>query len=145
MVGRLNNSMITNTIKKCKVTGKILDPIKQKKSGSGLFIGPFVKRVYKETNCDIEKTNKILQDSYWIEESYNYYSNWMSASRALTMIGFDEQQKKIIYNREFKPRTKCQLILCNERVPYNMKKKGTCCLTHYNQFYKIRKGQALDS
>lgn len=132
------NISIKNEIKYCKVTGKKLDSETQKRSGNGLFISGAVKALFKKFNKNIEKTKEALKDYYWIEEIRGYYPNWMSCSRALTMANIPKEKQKEIYNREFLYKTKCQLETCDKNIPYEMKEKTACCITHYNQAYAIK-------
>lgn len=129
---------IKNKSKYCKVTGKELDPETQKKSGNGLFISAAVRSLFKMSNKNLEKTREALKDYYWIEETRGYYPNWMSCARALSMADISQEIQKEIYNREFLHKTKCQLETCNKNVPYEMKEKSSCCITHYNQSYAIK-------
>jgi hypothetical protein len=129
--------MKTN-IKYCKITGKELDPETQKKSGNGLFISTAVRTLYKQCNKDVEKTKEMLKDYFWVEETRAYYPNWMSCARALSMANISMDQQKEIYNREFLSSTKCQLEICDKNVPYEMREKTACCITHYNQAYAIK-------
>lgn len=129
--------MKTN-IKYCKITGKELDPETQKRSGNGLFISTAVRTLYKQYNKDIEKTKEALKNYYWIEESRAYYPDWNSCARGLTCANIAKDKQKEIYDRDFLSKTKCQLETCNKNVPYEMREKSACCLTHYNQAYAIK-------
>lgn len=125
-------------IKYCKITGKQLDPEVQKRSGNGLFISTAVRTLFKECNKDVEKTREMLKNYIWIEETRAYYPNWMCCARALSMADVPKEQQEIIYNREFLSNTKCQLETCDKKVPYEMREKTACCLTHFNQAYAIK-------
>jgi hypothetical protein len=125
-------------IKYCKITGKELDPETQKRSGNGLFISTAVRNLFKQHDKDVEKTREALKAYYWIEETRAYYPDWMCCARAMSMADIPKDIQKEIYDREFFPKTKCQLETCDKTVPYEMREKSACCLTHYNQAYAIK-------
>ena len=127
-----------NEIKYCKITGKELDPEKQKASGNGLFISGAVRALFKKHNKDVEKTREALKDFYWVEEILGYYPNWISCARALTMAEISIEKQEEIYNKEFLYNSKCQLETCNKNIPYDMRGISACCVTHYNQAYAIK-------
>ena len=129
---------IKNTTKYCIVTGKEIDPETQKRSGNGLFISSSVRALFKKCDKDIEKTKEALKNYYWIEELRGYYPNWLSCARASTMANISKEKQKEIYDREFLIKTKCQLQTCDKNIPYEMKEKSACCITHYNQAYAIK-------
>jgi hypothetical protein len=132
------NISIKNNIKYCIVTGKELDDETQKRTGNGLFISSSVRSLFKKCNKDVEKTKEALKSYYWIEELRGYYPNWLSCARASTMANISKEKQKEIYDREFLSKTKCQLQTCDKNIPYEMKEKSACCITHYNQAYAIK-------
>lgn len=127
-----------NNIKYCKVTGKELDPETQKKSGNGLLISTSVRTLFKQFNKDVEKTREALKSYYWIEENRAYYPDWMCCARGLTASNIPKEKQKEIYERDFLSKSKCQLETCDKNIPYEMRDKSACCITHFNQAYAIQ-------
>ena len=127
-----------NDIKLCKITGKELDLATQKSSGNGLFISGAVRSLFKKHNKDVEKTREALKKYYWVEEIRGYYPDWMCCARALSMADIPIEKQEEIYNREFLHKSKCQLETCDKNIPYEVRTKSACCITHYNQAYAIK-------
>lgn len=123
----------------CKVTGKLLTEYQRKTYG--LFAGSLVKRLYKKKNNVIEDTLQELLKYQFIEELDAYFESWKAVSVSLNRCGKDAD-KEFIYNKYFKPKSKCCVPECENRIPFNFVKFNACCITHYNQSWRLRSGKS---
>lgn len=121
----------------CKVTGKQLTEHQYKTYG--LFAGSLVKNLYRKNNNVIEYTLRELMRYPFVEELNAYFESWKAVSVALYRCG-KNADKETIYNKYFKPFSECCITECKNDIPFEFVRYNACCMTHYNQSWKIRSG-----
>jgi len=123
--------------KYCRVTGRKITEFQSKTYG--LFAGSLVRHLYKKNKKNVDHTIEDLKKYTLVEELNAYFENWKSVSLALTTQNIEN--KKEIYNKYFLEGSKCSLIDCDKKVPYEHIRRGACCITHSNQQFNITSGK----
>lgn len=117
----------------CVVTGLPIN----KKCGYGKFHSRVINKLYKKYNCDIEETRKNLsKDLIYVSEYDMFYASWHDCSKGLGKGTDLNANKKYIFEKYFKPVSKCILSDCNNSVEYDFIAYKACCILHYNQSRK---------
>lgn len=130
----------TDFCPKCKVTGKKLTYIIW--SEYFTICGAAIKNILKKCNNDVEEAKKIIEKEYiFVEELYGFYSDFRSLSTAIGKRKLNSNLNVYLYEKYFKNKNKCCFPTCHNKIPYDLLKIGSCSITHYNQFRKIKKGE----
>lgn len=127
----------SNDCPRCIVTDRKIPFDRHKQLGK--YYSTAVKNLFF-LNKNVKICQEKLKNYVYIQELDDYFNNWKSASRSLTIYGFDEKHKRCIYEKYFLQKTKCCLETCNKNVPYQNVKRKSCCVLHYNQSQKIKSG-----
>lgn len=128
----------SNNCPKCIITDRKIPFDRREKLG--MYYSNSIKNLVA-LNKNIEICKQKLKNYTYIEELDDYFTNWKSVSRSLTIYNFDQKHKQKIYEKYFLKNTKCCLENCNNSVPYKNVSKNCCCILHHNQSQKIKTGK----
>jgi len=71
------------------------------------------------------------------QKQYREIRLWKTAC---TNRGVSPERQEQIYNDNWRCDHICKFPDCGKEVPFDMLRYGTCCITHYNQYRRIAKG-----
>jgi hypothetical protein len=114
----------------CIVTGL---PINNKQ-GYGRYHSRVIHKLFLKYGSDIEETKKhVYEDLIYVEDYNMFYASWHDCSKGLGKGTDLNADKKHIFEKYFKPVSKCILPDCDNQVEYEFIRYKSCCILHYNQ------------
>lgn len=125
--------MPTKKAENCIVTGL---PINDKQ-GYGKYHSRIIRKLFLKCGLDIEETRRrVAEDLIYVDEYNMFYASWHDCSKGLGKGTDLNADKKYIFEKYFKQRSKCILPDCNNYVEYDFIRYKSCCILHYNQSKK---------